>query len=247
MDWKYIVAIIVTVVLGVTAIVQGFKLARKKKPSWAYTTKKVIGLGSDAPPELKLMFADIPVNEVYHTDFIFFNAGREPIRASEDVVKPITIHFKDAQILKKPLIHPSNEDIQFTVEHSNDYIEIYFKCLDYQDGAIVEVLHTSSNEPEFHQGKILGAPKITSLGKFEYLPLETSEKVFAWLLLPFIAFVVLLLLKVFGVFSTLSFFSSNWGALLFFIIGALGGGGTRSIVRFLAIRKFPTRSRKPWK
>jgi len=65
-----------TIVFGfvaVASIIVAIRLARRKKPAWAYTTTKVIGLGGDAPAELKLVFNDKIVPDVYRTYLIFFN------------------------------------------------------------------------------------------------------------------------------------------------------------------------------
>ena len=245
MDWQYILAIVVTVALGVVAIIQGFKLVRKKRPSWAYTTYKMIGLGSNTPPELKVMFGNVLVNEVYKTTLIFFNRGKEPIRAKEDIIKPVSICFNNAQILREPIVHPNEKsnNIGFTAKRNNDCVDIKFKCLDYEDGAVIEVFHTKGDAPKFHEWKILGTTDIENLGVFVYFSLNTLEKVFACLCVPIgILVIVVFVLN----YIKSQWFESNWFLLFYAALGFLAGAVTASFRKYLKIRKFPSWSRKPW-
>ena len=72
MDWGNTTSIILAVI-AVALTIATIYLIRRKKPVWAYTTTKVIGLGTDAPAELKLLFNEKQVLEVYRTELIFFN------------------------------------------------------------------------------------------------------------------------------------------------------------------------------
>jgi len=169
MDWGIVVAIILAIVFFIATIVLTLRLSRRKKPVWASITNKIIGLDTDAPAELKLFFAEKPVRDAYRTIFIFFNKGREPIRKN-DVAEDIAIHFKGADILQQPVIlKPSKEAIKFSakqiVKDEDNAIELSFHYLDYNDGAVVEVLHTKSQKIT-HSGNIIGADRIRGIGEF---------------------------------------------------------------------------------
>ena len=115
MEWGPI-SIGVTIGLTVLSIVLGLRTAKKKIPVWAYETNELIGLGTDAPPELKLSFGDSIVNEVFRTRFILFNKGRETIN-KDDVTDRITILFHGANILRPPTIENySREQIRFSAK-----------------------------------------------------------------------------------------------------------------------------------
>ena len=101
MDWRFLATISLTVILGIATIVLAIKHTKKKKPVWAYITRKIIGLGANAPPELKLTFDERPINDVYQTIFILFNKGNEAIRQN-DITENVAIHFKGADILRHP-------------------------------------------------------------------------------------------------------------------------------------------------
>lgn len=183
MDWKFIILIILAIaalIATIVAIWLAIKAAKKKQPVWAYTTKTIIGLGSDAPEELQLSFAGIPIKEAYRTKFIFFNRGNESIR-DNDVKAKVAVHFGQALILREPVVvKPSRPDIKFLprkmIDGANQFVELDFSFLDHDDGAVVEVLHTR-NEPEQCSGTIVGAKPIEELQEFApYKPLDLVAK-----------------------------------------------------------------------
>ena len=169
MDWGMI-STLLAVIFFIVMLVLALKVTKRKKPVWAYKTTKIIGLGSNAPPELKLTFSDRPVSDVYQTTFIFFNKGTEAIR-KDDMTESLTIHFKGAEILRQPIIKAkSKEAIEFSakqvVKEGDNSIQIGFLYLDHEDGAVVEVLHTASEEITCY-GNIIGASEIRNIGEFK--------------------------------------------------------------------------------
>jgi hypothetical protein len=232
-----LVGVILTIVFGIVAIISivvAVRLSRRKIPSFAYRTNKVVGLGSNAPPELKLLFADKQVNDVYRTKFIFFNRGREPIRSKDDIVKPIIVRFANAQILREPLVSPSSNDIDFVAKRVSDTIEIGFKYLDYQDGAVVEVMHTSSDKPDC-QGKIMQVEKISNLGTLNQSTLNSRER--AWAIIAGLALMCVIPLFIIDEFLA----HTRWIMFITAILaGALGGIGFPYMIPLIARSKFPS-------
>lgn len=205
MDWRYIITIFFTIGLGITAIVLTIKLARRKKPVWAYTTMKIIGLGTNAPPELELTFNKRPLTDVYRTTFILFNRGNEAIR-KEDITRNVTVHFSGAEILREPTVTAkSTEEIQFSarqvVKDGDNAIELDFLYLDHNDGAVTEVIHTTS-EQIYCRANIIGAKEIANIGEFVLFPNRHRRHWWAGfitcLLAPFLAIFVIVLLRGFG-------------------------------------------------
>lgn len=167
MEWGPI-SIGVTVALSIATTILIRRLTRRKKPTWAYTTKKLIGLGTDAPKGLQLTFNSKPVNDIYQTTFIFFNRGRETIR-NGDVTQPVTMHFHEGEILRKPVIKAtSNEAIKFSAKHviaqGGHQVRLEFLYLDHEDGGACEILHTKSSEITC-AANIIGAKEIDNAGK----------------------------------------------------------------------------------
>lgn len=162
------ISIGVTIALSIVAIILTRRLIRRKQPTWAHTTEKIIGLGTDTPKELQLTFNGKPVNDVYRTTFIIFNRGRETIR-KKDVTQPVTMHFQEGGILREPIITTtSNEAIKFSTKHviaqGGHQVRVGFLYLDHEDGGVFEVLHTESSQITC-TANIIGAKKIDNAGK----------------------------------------------------------------------------------
>lgn len=169
MDWELLTAIISTAAFGIATIVLAFKLAKKRQPVWAYKTTKIIGLGSNAPPELKLTFNAQPISDVYQTRFILFNKGNEAI-LKENVTESVVIHFKGANILRQPTILAKSRDgigvsAKQVIKEGDDAIAVSFQYLDHNDGAVIEVLHTTSQDIKL-SGNIIGTKKMRYIGEF---------------------------------------------------------------------------------
>lgn len=77
MDWESIITLAVAIVSTVSAMILGVMAIRKKKPVWSHSTRHIIGRDAEAPPELKYVFGDKEVTEVYKTTIIFFNMGND--------------------------------------------------------------------------------------------------------------------------------------------------------------------------
>lgn len=169
MDWRFLVTIISTVALGIITIVLALKLAKRKKPVWARNTRRIIGKGTDAPPELKITFNGLPIDDVYRTVFIFFNKGTETIRKI-DVTEAVAIHFKGAKILRPPTILVTNKgankiSVRHIVKDGDEAVEVDFLYLDHDNGVVVEVLHTKFEQIRC-SGIIMGANEIVYIGEF---------------------------------------------------------------------------------
>ena len=67
--------IIVTVALGIATLILALKLAKKRQPVWAYKTTKIIELGNNALPELKLTLMSSLL--VMFTELESFSSTRE--------------------------------------------------------------------------------------------------------------------------------------------------------------------------
>lgn len=237
MDWGLAVTIFATIVFGTATIVLALKLAKKKKPVWAYQTRKIVGLGSDAPPELKLIFGNMPVNDVYQTSFTFFNKGTDIIN-KDDVTDNVTIHFRGARILRQPNIKAtSNDKIRFSakqvIKEGDDSIQLDFLYLAHHDGAIIEVLHTESQQIR-HTGNIKGVD-IRKVGEFE--PSKTSPKV-SRLIVPLAVTVTAVSLIIID-FETLRELIS----IFYLILGMLGFFLITDVYERIRYRKFPRWSR----
>lgn len=249
MDWGFTVTIFFTIGFGIATIVLALKLTKGKKPVWAYKTKRIIGLGTDAPTKLKLYYGNRPIDNFYQTKLIFFNKGNEPIR-QHDVTGKVTFLFKEAKILRQPVVQTkSSEAISLSakqmVKQAEDSIQLDFLYLDYNDGAVVEVTHTESKGIDC-VGNIIGAKRIVNIGNFE----ETcSRRSGFWTITLLVVLVIsastwaLQSLKVLPFSEEQKVLSSIVGGIMAFLVGLAGGGLYSLLPPYLRCRKFPSWSR----
>ncbi len=248
MNWETIVSYILVVVLFIVSTILAVKLARKKKPVWAHETTKVIGLGTDAPSELKLTFDNKPVTDVYRTTFIVFNRGNEAIR-KDDVITKITVHFSGSDILREPTIKvTSKEETKFSakrvVKEGNNAIELDFLYLDHHDGAVVEAIHTKCEDIRC-LGTIIGTKGIRTIGDFTTSVPRTVRGFFGLIRLMFGWF---MLASGFGIFifgALTSSLAEFWftRALVPFTFMLAGATFIPDTISYFSYRRFPKWSR----
>lgn len=247
MSWELVLAIIGitgTVAFGIIAIVLTRKYARKKKPVWARETLRIIGLGSNAPRELKLSFNDKPITDAYQTTLVFFNRGNEAIRPG-DVIKNVTMLFRGAEILREPTVRSwSKKEIEFSAKQvigdGQNAIELGFLYLGHNDGAVIEVIHTKANSID-PLGDIVDTPILETK---EYIPSQKRPQILAplitWILIIgyFISMPIRILLGV-----GLSDNDLAASLLAVFIGGVILSPNVREHIRY---RQFPKWSRSFW-
>ena len=242
MDWRFLLTIILTVVFGTATIVLGIKLVKRKKPVWAHKTTKIIGLGADAPKELTLAFNGRPVGDVYETTFILFNKGTEAI-LYDDIAEKVAICFKSCDILREPIVKAkSGEAIKLsakrTVRDSESCVELDFKYLDHNDGAVVEVLHTGSKKIVC-LGNVIGAGQPKYIGDFTpSYPKRSMPSVIIYIgsvLLPIVWFLLFRLVPESGNPAVLSITT----VLLPVFVGVFWASLAQEVKRFSRYRKFP--------
>jgi len=168
MDLQLLTTTVLAIVGWALAIFLALKSVKKRNPVWAYRTTPIIGIDSNAPPELKLVFNGRSVDDVYRTLVIFFNAGNQTIEAS-DVRKEVTLVFNNAKILREPKLNANDTAIEFSAEWStsgeHSEVKLGFKCLDHNDGAVIEVIHDGKGKVSC-EGRIKETKEIASLGDF---------------------------------------------------------------------------------
>jgi len=218
MDWRFLVTIVIVVALGIATIVLARKNVKKRQPVWAYKTIKIIGLGSDAPSGLELTFNEQTISDVYQTRFILFNEGNEAI-LKDNVAESIAIQFKGAEILRQPDIKAeSKEAIGFSakqvVKGGYNSVEVNFLYLDHDDGAVVDVLHTASEEITC-TANIVGARQIKNIGLFEPPPVKSLRE---RIIVPLVIIVAFFGLLLYRLISSPSDFVKDPGSVAFLIL-----------------------------
>lgn len=122
--------------------------------------------------------------------FAVWNSGKEPIRHA-DIAKssPISIKVEDGIILKCNLIAQSNPSNMFTYSISNnkDSVVLDFDFIDYDNTAIVEILHTNTDVAI--NGCVIGGKEIKK-SSFPKLPQHIRRNAIIGLFLVSILFVI---------------------------------------------------------
>lgn len=234
---------ILTVVFGIIAIISivvAVRLARRKKPSWAIDTQKIIGLETGAPPELKLYFGEESINDVWRTIIVFFNKGNESIREG-DISESIIVHFRGAHILREPIINESSKEaIRFTakqiIQDGDDSIKVGFRYLGRNDGATIEVLHTEAKSI-FTTGDVMDA-EIVKLHGYESYQLRPSIK---GAIISFVVIACAIVGVVLGLYYNID------DNALYIVAGIIGGASIGTIQNFITkyvrYKRFPSWSR----
>jgi len=242
MDWG-IIATIVAVILFVISIALTLRLSRKKDPVWAYKTTNIIGLEANAPPELQLAYDGKPVREVYKTTFVVFNKGLEPIREN-DVTAPITLSLGGGEILSAAVIRrASNDEIKFSAERVDpNKVQLGFKYLDHDDGAVIELIHTKMEQINC-ETNIIGTKRMSYKGEFEDILPPTLRTRSIVLLLLGVVGITFIVLNVLGKLNP-----TGWGMDLSMIVSLFLGAISISILsnyipQYIRSRKFPSWSR----
>lgn len=238
MNWG-LMQTVLTIVFGITAIIAlivAIRLAKRKKPVWAYETTKIIGLGTDAPSELKLFFNEKQILDVYRTMIIFFNAGNESIRKN-DVTDEICMRFEGAQILRDPRPSAtSKSEIRFSVvNRGNDALSLDFFYLDHNDGAVIEVLHTEYKKIAC-EGNIIGVGKPRYRGKLDRIRPKRSAIRILILIYPLLFFGLLTVVQHFlghGLFEEGFLWWVLGITVSYYLIGA------STLIRFYRYLRFP--------
>lgn len=250
MDWGFIIGTLLAIIFFITTVILALKFAKKKQPVWAYKTTKVIGLGTNSPPELKLTFDGKPVSDVYRTLFILFNRGTETIR-NNDVVEKVAIHFKGAEILREPTIKVvSNEAIGLSakqvVKDGDNSIELDFLYLDHEDGTVVEVTHTESEDVRC-SGNIIGTKEIVNVGEFEE---SYPRSLGTWSIISLAVAIIAICVIILNELGVLPFFSKEQSLIRdilevvpYLLGGAAIGICVISMPHYLRCRKLPRWSR----
>jgi len=163
------IGIILAIIFFIATVLLTLAVIKRKEPVWAHYTEKIIGLGTNSPPELKITFNDKEVDQVYSTNIIFYNKGRETIR-SVDITQPISIFLNKSQILSEPIIQCFSKDaIKFSaskvIDQNNDGVKFDFMYLDKGDGAVINVIHTPFDHVYCH-GNIIDCKPIANMGEY---------------------------------------------------------------------------------
>ena len=135
---------------------------RTRNLSFRLSTDRAEILKSGVSSDITAFYKGAAINgDLIAYRFFVWNAGREPIRWADDVLKEIIVRPADGmKLLEAKVIRATREEIGFSVANrtadSNDLV-LKWKILERGDGALIQVLATNATSPPFHiTGTVVG-------------------------------------------------------------------------------------------
>jgi len=158
----------------VVAIVAYLKARQRTSLGYVYFGEHLLGSASDAlPPGIVVQYDGITVPRLTKSIIIIWNNGENTVSGTDIVGKdPLRFHVgTDGRILSTSVLKVSREVNEFHVltkpdEETNEAV-FTFGFLDAKDGAVVEILHTSTDRNPSPKGTLRGLPQgFRNLGQF---------------------------------------------------------------------------------
>ncbi|RAU46622.1 MULTISPECIES: hypothetical protein [unclassified Pseudomonas] len=146
---------------------------RRTKFTYVHLGEHLLGSTSDKlPPAIAVQYNGISIPRLTKTVIIIWNDGENTISRSDIVNKdPLRLQVgKDGHILSASILKTSRDVIDFKLDDAESPNEalLTFDFLDAKDGAVIEVLHTSTERKPRLLGTLKGLPQgFQSLGQFK--------------------------------------------------------------------------------
>lgn len=178
----------VTIVIAVIGIAMTWLISwisrRVRKPCYIAYSEQLIGRSAVLSPHVQVLHQGQNVPQVTLTRLVFWNAGREPIRA-EDIAQgdPVKVRLaKDTHVIHASAARVTRDSVKFSV-HATPFdavpgeVSLRFDFLDHKDGARVDILHTGLEGDAVQiTGTIIGAgDKIVKRHAFRSMVMRPSE------------------------------------------------------------------------
>jgi len=154
-------------ILAVVSIYLFLKSKKEKKPMFCIRSINLIGDLYNEIGGLKVFYKDKPVSNVFSTNVAFWNNGGEVINKNDiSQAEQLRVVFPKGKILDKEIVTTTSNSINFEIDQRNENeIVLSFDFLEKNEGAVVNLLHTSKSLKDVKfTGKIKGV-KIKSLSE----------------------------------------------------------------------------------
>jgi len=167
---------IVGLLIGIISIVIAYRVSRiGPRPVFQYRSINLIEKEKQAlPSDVEIFFGGKKVSRLTKTYIIFWNSGKSTLYG-KDIVddNPLRFSFgKDAEILRARIPKITKKMNKFEARinpKSPNEVIINFDYLDPNDGAVIEILHTSIQRTPECKGTIRGVPNgILNWGRLPY-------------------------------------------------------------------------------
>jgi hypothetical protein len=141
-------AIILSGLAIVIAIILYFRALRDRRPMWAMSTRPVFDLEATDVPGLSVTFAGEHISRLTTTLITFWNAGRGPI-SRDDIseASPLRIEATEGslQLIDAEMLAVTSDGCGFSLQDGADSRSsrlITFDYMNHRDGFTVKLIHT---------------------------------------------------------------------------------------------------------
>ncbi len=217
----------ITGVITILAYIWGIRNKKVKRPKVLTKSINILTNNVDKIEGLKISYLDEEIPNVTITKVIIWNEGKETIDGSDIAPKdPLVIKaLNDVRILNHNIIYVKNESnaIRLTKTINNKELKIDFDYLDYEEGVIIQILHTGDSTNAIDvEGSIKGFGKVKVANKRKKRKTIISRNGFKILdkASNFLTMIIFIIIDVFLV--LLSVFSiDTYGLFTFETIGSM--------------------------
>jgi hypothetical protein len=161
--WFTILAFGITIASILIAVYFGRKGVRSKDPKYRIKSENFVTDFTNRVQDLQVLYKGKPVSNFTRSEVLFWNDGREAIRASDiPTSDPLRISSKENnEILGHTLVRINNEASQFKViPNGKSDLNFEFIYLNQGDGAIIQVFHSGKSSEDIEvKGSIIGGKK----------------------------------------------------------------------------------------
>lgn len=154
-------------VLAVVSIYLFLRSKKEKKPMFCIRSINLIGDLYNKIGGLEIFYKDKPVSNVFSTNVAFWNNGGEVLNKNDiSQTEQLRVVFPKGKILDKEIVTTTSNSTNFEIEQRNENeVILSFDFLEKNEGAVVNLLHTSKSLKDVKFiGKIKGV-KIKSLSE----------------------------------------------------------------------------------
>ncbi|WP_460417393.1 hypothetical protein [Pseudomonas sp. microsymbiont 2] len=155
------------------ALVVYFLTRKRTSLSYGFVAEHLLGSSSDSlPPQITVQFNGNPIPRLTRSVIVLWNSGENTVMGSDIVERdPLRFHVgTDGKVLSVAVLKASRTVNDFTVQKASpeapNEAVLHFNFLDSNDGAVVEILHTSEERRPSINGTVRGIPKgLKSIGR----------------------------------------------------------------------------------
>lgn len=162
-------------IVGLVAAVFTYLWTRRRTSmAYVHLGEHILGSASDSlPAEIDVQYSGISIPRLTKTTLIIWNSGENTVSGS-DIVSKDPLRFavgSDGRILAVSVLKTSRSVNDFVLvpplERTTNEAKFTFDFLEANDGAVIEILHTSTNRKPRVEGTLKGLPKgFRNLGQF---------------------------------------------------------------------------------